>query len=434
MSSSLFLEILLILILIFANGVFAMTEIAVLAARKSRLQHAAERGSRRAAFALDLANNPDRFLSTVQIGITLIGILAGAFGGATVAKQIDSRLEAIPALARYSEVIGVGVVVLGITYLSLVFGELVPKRVALTGPEKIALRMAPLMQQLSRLAAPAVALLSASTRFILALLRVKPSGEPAVTQEDLRALVRQGARVGTIARFEQEVVERVFRLGDRSVQAVMIPRTEIEWLDLSRPLEELRAQVLRSARGRFPAAEGGLDHIRGIVMAKELFSPGAAAGVRAVLSEPLFVPEKMQAFALLELFRSTGNHVAIVIDEYGAVEGMVTPQDILEALVGALPAPGEVDEAIVSRPDGSWLIEASVDLKDVKAAVGADSLRGEKQAFQTLGGWFTGRVGRIAKAGDSLESDGYRFEVVDTDGRRIDRILVRKVDSAPPGR
>lgn len=426
------LEVVVILLLIGLNGVFAMTEIALVSARRTRLERLAAHGNRYAAVALDLVNHPDRFLSTVQIGITLVGILAGAFGGATIAEQIDRRIEDFaPALDPYSEVIGLGSVVLGITYLSLILGELVPKRIALNAPERVSVATAPMMRTLSRLATPAVWFLSKSTRLVLMVLRVRETDEPAVTEEDLRALLRKGAAAGTIPKGEQEVVERVFRLGDRPVEAIMTPRAEIEWLDLRQPLEKLRQQVLASSHTRFPVAEEQLDHVSGILQAKDLWSitVNDSERVRSRLVQPLYIPANLPAFRLLELFRETKIHVAIVLDEYGSLRGLVTPSDILEALVGALPQPGEEPEmAVVRMDDGSFLVDAALGMDDVKGLLGVAEVEGEKgEGYQSLAGYLIEQIRRIPRVGDVVEKSGFRFEIVDMDGKRVDRIRIRPV-------
>ncbi|HEX2060435.1 MAG TPA: hemolysin family protein [Thermoanaerobaculia bacterium] len=428
------LEVLLILVLVIANGVFAMSEIALVTARKTRLQQMARR-SQRAATALRLLANPDRLLSTVQVGITLIGVFAGAFGGATIAEQIDVRLETIPGLAPYSEAIGVGTVVLGITYLSLVVGELVPKKVALNAPERIAAAVAPVMMLLSRTAAPAVWLLTISTRALLRLLRVKESDEPPVTEEELKSLLRLGTKAGTIAPEERAIVERVFRLGERPITAVMTPRVDLEWLDLRKPLEELRMQVTASNHGWFPVAAERVDEIKGVVRGKDLWAPNVTSSARIteVMREPLFIPETATALAVLQRFREARVHVAVVSDEFGGIEGMVTPTDVLEGLVGELPEAGDAEEPmIVRRADGSWSIDATTDLDEVKLVLGVEFLHGQKSSFQTIGGYVAEQLGRQPTVGDTFKAGTLRFEILDTDGRRIDRVLVSvEVDDAP---
>ena len=434
MVAAIAVEILFIVLLVIANGVFAMSEIAVVSARKARLQNQARAGSRRAAAALRLAENPDRFLSTVQIGITLIGVFAGAFGGATIAAQIDARLEMIPGLMPYSEAIGVGVVVVGITYLSLIIGELVPKRLALNAPERIASAVAPGMHLLSRLASPAVSFLGLSTRFVLRMLRVRPRKESPITPEELRVLLSQGVAGGTIGGEERAILDRALRLADRPVRTVMTPRVEVEWMDVGNSIEELRAQAAGSLHHRFPIAAGRVDEMRGIVTLKDLWHHDvrSTADLERRARQPLFVPEMSSALALLQRFRETRNHLGIVIDEFGGIEGIATPTDILEALVGELPEAGEEYEpAIVTRADGSWSVDAAVDLEELEAATGIPVLPGQKEVFQTLAGYLISRAGHIPRIGEVVTVGHYKFEVVDVDGRRIDRILVsRATDSS----
>ena len=429
MTQTILLEIGIILLLVLANGVFAMSEIAVISSRKTRLHQLARSGSRRAAVALRLAENPDRFLSTIQIGITLIGVFAGAFGGATIARQIDDYLETIPALYRYSEAIGVGVVVVGITYLSLILGELVPKRMALNAPERVAAIVAPVMYFLSRAGAPAVAVLGASTRLVLRTLRVAPPRESPITPEELRVMLHQGVAAGTIGKEERAILDRALRLAARRVRAVMSPRVEIEWIDTALPLEEIRERVAASPHHRFPLAAGRIDEIRGFVTVKDLWRPGidSTSDLEANVRHPLFVPETATALSVLQQFRESRNHMAIVLDEFGGVEGIVTPNDILQALVGELPEIGEEYEpVIVSRLDGSWSVDAAIDLEELEAITGMPTLPEQKEEFQTLAGYLIGRAGGIPTLGDVITVGDYQFEIIDMDGRRIDRIVVSR--------
>ncbi|MFN2239817.1 MAG: hemolysin family protein [Thermoanaerobaculia bacterium] len=421
-----FFEVGLIMVLILANGVFAMSEIAVVSSRRARLERLARGGSRGARAAVRLSANPDRFLSTIQIGITTIGIFAGAYGGATIAKQIDDHLETFPLLAPYSEALGVGIVVVAITYLTLVMGELVPKRLALNAPERVASMVAPFMERLSRIGAPAVAVLGGSTRAVLFLLRVRKSNEPSVTEEELRLMLRQGSEVGAIEREEQIIVERVFRLSDRSVRALMTPRIEVNWLDLTQPLDSLREKAAALPHSRFPVAHERIDRIEGIVTAREVITAPDMASLIAAIQEPLFVPRNTSVYRLLETFRETRNHVAIVIDEYGGMDGIVTPTDILEGLVGELPEIGDSEEPLIfRREDGSWSVDAALDLDELRIAVGIDLFEGQKQGvFQTVAGYVTERLARAPALGDVIVASGRRFEIVEMDGRRIDRLLV----------
>lgn len=424
-------EVALILALILANGVFAMSEIAIVSSRRARLDRMARKGSRGARAAIRLSANPDRFLSTIQIGITTIGIFAGAYGGATIAKQIDEYLETIPALSSYSEALGVGIVVIAITYLSLVIGELVPKRLALNAPERVASMVAPVMEKLSHIGAPAVAILGVSTRTVLAMLRVRKSTEPIVTEEELRLMLRQGSEAGAIEREEQIIVERVFRLSDRSVRAVMTPRIEVDWLDLTQPLSSLREKAAALPHSRFPVARERIDQIEGVVTAREILTASDMASLTAAIQEPLFIPRNTSVYRLLETFRQTRNHVAIVIDEYGGVDGIVTPTDILEGLVGELPEIGDAEEpSIFLREDGSWSVDAALDLDELRIALGIELFERQKEGvFQTVAGYVTERLAKAPELGDVIVASGHRFEIIDMDGRRIDRLLVQP---APP--
>ena len=424
------LEIVFILILILANAVFATAEIALLSARRPRLRRLAARGDRRAAKALNFTEHPDQFLSTIQIGITLIGILAGAFGGATLAEQLDDYLEHLPALAPYSETIAFSVVVLALTYLSLVLGELVPKRVALSAPERFAIYTTGLVSFLSRLGKPAVWLLTRSTSFVVSAMGIQATGEPQVTEDDLRAILSQASEGGTIDRSEQVIVERVFRLADRPVESIMNPRAGIDWLDLDRPIEELRALVRKSRHARIPVAQTHLDNLYGFVYGKDLWATGVerSEDLKSKISQPLYVPDSMRASTLLERFRETRNHFAMVLDEHGAVEGVVTLTDVLEALVGELPGAGEArTEMAVQREDGSWLFDASIDVEEAKRFLDAPLMLGQKQhGYQTLAGYVIEQLGRLPRTGDRFDKGNLSFEIVDMDGRRVDKILVSR--------
>lgn len=424
-------EILFIILLLIANGVFAMSEIAVVSSRRARLQQRAERDAGARA-ALDLANAPDRFLSTVQIGITLIGILAGAFGGATIAEHLVGYFERIPAIARYSGAISLGLVVLVITYFSLVVGELVPKRLGLNNPEKIAARIARPMQFLSRLAWPAVRALSASSNFLLRLLKAKPSDEPPITEEEVKLLIDQGTEAGVFEETEQDLVENIFRLPDQKVPALMTPRLDIVWLDIEAPIEETRQRIINSPYSRTPVCQGALDNILGIVKAKDLLSrvlAGEPFDLRAALRQPLYVPETRTALQLLELFKGSATHIAMVVDEHGAIEGLVTMNDVLEAIVGDLPAPsGEVESYAVQRDDGSWLMDGRISIAEFKELFSLDTLpREEDGGYHTLAGFIITYLGRLPSASDYFVWDGLRIEVVDMDRRRVDKVLVSRV-------
>ncbi|HWQ05100.1 MAG TPA: hemolysin family protein [Longilinea sp.] len=426
------IEILIIFLLLIANGVFAMTEIALVSARKVRLQQRADEGDLAAKEALELAENPNRLLSTIQIGITLIGVLTGALGGATLAERLATQLIKITWLAPYAGGVALAVVVILTTYFTLVIGELIPKRLAMNNPEKIALSIARPMRSLSRLAAPLVSLLSASTDAGLRLLGIKPSDEPPVTEEEIKVLMEQGTQVGVFEVAEQDMVESVFRLGERYIDAIMTPRTEIEWLDLDEPYEDLLRQVLESRHTRFPVAAGGLDNVVGILQARDLLiyhTGKGQANIEELMVPPIFVPDSMPALKVLEMIKSSGVHAALVIDEYGGLLGMVTLYDILTAIVGDIPTEGETDEPqVVQREDGTWLLDGLLAIDEFKDLLDLPDMPEEDHVgYQTLGGFVMSQIGSIPSAGQHFDWENYRFEVMDMDGRRVDKVLVSPV-------
>jgi putative hemolysin len=424
-------EAILILMLVIANGVFAMSELAVVTARRSRLQHRAEQGSRRARVALELSQHPDQFLSTIQIGITSIGILAGAFGGSTIAEKVALYFEQFPVLANYAEAIAVGIVVVAISYLSLILGELVPKRIALAGPEGIATAVAPLMQRISRMTSPAVRFLSWSTNLVFRLIPIKHSQEGAVTEEEIKSLIEQGTRAGIVEESEQEMVESVFRLGDRRAVELMTPRLRVVWIDISDTLESILSTVKAHEFSRFPVCEGSLDRVIGIVHVKDLLLATGSTNVldlRKIVREPLFVPESLGALKLIEMFRTSGAEMALIVDEHGGVEGLVTMVDIVESIVGDLPQRGEAPaQQVIQRPDGSWLVDGMLPIHELEALIGKPEIANEDEGFTTIGGLVMAYLGRVPSAADKIEIGNVRFEVMDMDGKRVDKVLVTKL-------
>ena len=422
--------VLLIFILLVFNGVFSMSEIALVSARKTRLQQRAEEGEKGAQVALELSENTNRLLSTVQIGITLIGTLAGALGGATLAENLAvalARLSWIGEEAAGS--IALAVVVLLTTYFSLVVGELIPKRLGLNNPEKIAAAMAPFMRFLAWLTAPIVHLLSWSTDVGLRIIGAAPSQEPPVTEEEIRVLMEQGTQVGVFEEAEQDMVESVFRLSDRYVDNVMTPRTEIEWIDLDESFEEIRQFVLSTPHTRYPAAQGSLDNVQGVLVARDFLSRcmcGEPVAVQDILQPPLFVPDSMSALRVLDMMKESAIHMALVIDEYGGLLGMVTLYDLLEAIVGDIRQEGEpILEQIVKREDGTWLVDGLLPVDDFKKAFDLDEMPDEERlGYQTMGGFVMSQLGVVPTPGQYFEWAQYRFEVVDMDGKRIDKILI----------
>lgn len=432
-------EILFIVLLLIANGIFAMSELAVVASRKTRLQRMAASGNTRASAALALAQQPERFLSTIQIGITLVGILAGAFGGATIAEQLGAKISTVPTLAPYGEAIGLIIVVLSITYLSLVIGELVPKRLALNNPERVAILIAGPMRGLARLASPVVSLLGVSTSAVLTFLRMRAPTEPPVTEDEIKVLLQQGTQAGVFEEAEQEMIKSVFRLTDRSVEALMTPRMNIVWLDVNDPPEKVHRKVAESTYSRFPVCRGNLDNLLGIVKAKDMLSrcvSGASLDLQASLKQPVFVPESTPAIRALEMFKAARTHLALVIDEYGAVEGLVTTNDILEAIVGDIaPVQSDAGNDAVQREDGSWLLDGALPVDEFREIFSVERLPGEERgAYHTLAGFILFHLGRIPSEADHFEWHGLRFEIVDMDGNRIDKVLVMATKTSVPTR
>lgn len=427
-------EILIIALLIVANGIFAMSEMAVVTSRKSRLEDWIKKGNSRAKVALELARTPNRLLSSVQIGITLIGILAGAFAGGSLADWMAENIKPLPMVGVYHQQIGLGLVVLVITYFSLVIGELVPKRLAMRHPESLASWMAVPLLIFSKLTAPMVYLLSFSTDLICRLFGKPQLGEPPVTEEEIKTLVQQGAQAGVFEEEAEEMVEAVLRLGDKTARSLMTPRTQIAWLDSNGDVEQIRKRISASGRSRFPVASGSLDQVIGIVQAKDLLAQlltGKALDLTALMQQPLFVPRTITALELLESFKKTNKHIALVVDEYGGIEGLLTHHDILEAIAGDIPI-GErpSDPKAVQRHDGSWLLDGMLSVDEFKEIFQVETLPGEKRdAYQTLGGFVFTQMGRVPAVAESFEWRGLYFEIVDMDGKRIDKVLVKSIET-----
>jgi putative hemolysin len=432
------MEILLVCLLILFNGVFVLSEIALVSSRKARLQQWANEGDAKARSALQLASEPRRFLSAIQIGITLVGILTGAFGGATVADSLARVLGRFPPLAPYANALGFGLVVLAITFLTLLFGELVPKRIGLAHPERIAVFTALPMRMLCWLAAPVSWVLNLSSDLALWLLRVKPSKEPPVTEEELKILIQQGTEAGTFEAAEQDMLNRVIRLGNRQVSALMTPRSEVVWFDIADPPSEIRRKIAGRFHARFPVGRGSLDDIAGVIQSKDLLAPslsGELLDLKSALRPPLYLPEGTPALKALERFRHSPMHLALVVDEYGGFKGLVTLNDLLASIVGELDAAAEGQEpGVVRREDGSFLVDGMLPVDEFKEAFRIARLQGEEKSyFRTVGGFVMMRLGHIPKASDSFTWNGFRFEVVDMDGRRVDKVLVMPPPEILPG-
>jgi putative hemolysin len=425
------MEIVIILLLILCNGLFVMSEMAIVSSRKARLQQWANEGNFRAQIALDLAQSPNRFLSTVQVGITLIGILSGAFGGTTVARSLEAYLKGIPILTPYSHAISLGVVVLGITFISIVIGELVPKQLALSNPERIASTLSATLQRVSVITHPVLQILPLSSEWILKIFGHKPSSEPSITEEEIKILIEQGTQDGVFDEKEKDIVKSVFRLADREVGVLMTPRLEIVWLDLNASFEENRKKIIENPFSRFPVAQGSLDEVVGVVRAKDLLVQGLSGlkmDPRETMSAPLFIPENAPAMHLLEMFKKSRPHLAMVVDEYGGIQGMITLNDILESIVGEISSQGQSAETdAVQREDGSWLVDGMMPIDEFKELFSLGQLPEEESGhFQTLGGFVMMQMGRVPSPAEYFQWEELRFEVVDMDGKRIDKVLVSR--------
>jgi putative hemolysin len=423
-------EIIIIFLLVLTNGFFALSEFAVISARRALLHQRAKRGDERSRIALELAEEPTRFLSTIQVGITLVGILAGAFGGATIASEIAGSIRSIPLLAPYSSAIGIGLVVFLITYLTLVFGELVPKQIALSNAERFASLVAQPMRLISIMAAPVVNVLSLSTDMMLLFIGINPEQPPMVTEEEVREMIEEGTQAGIFEQAERDIVKGVFRMADQSVRAVLTPRPEIVGLNVADSYEENWSKMVESGHTYFPVYDEDLDTILGIISVRDIWARMLAdqpVDIEGLLRRPFFVPESIPVLRVLELFKKSGTHIVLVTDEYGSIQGVVTFHDILESIVGDIPSTNEevAGSRIIRRDSRSWLIDGAISIEEFKGQFSLTKLPGEGRGyFQTLSGFMMMQLESVPAPGDRFVWDGLQFEVVDMDGNRVDKVLV----------
>jgi putative hemolysin len=424
-------DILFLLVLILLNGVFALSEIAIVSSRRARLVQLADGGSSGARHALTLASEPTRFLSSVQVGITCIGILSGAIGEASVASRLRASFEQVPLVAPYADMLSLGIMVVVLTYVSLIVGELVPKRLALTQPERFASIIARPMEVLARIGRPIVYVLSVSTDTILRLFGVRQVKQAGVTVDEIRVMLQQGAAEGVFEESEHEMVTNVLNLDERHVGAVLTPRSEVIFLDVRDSMSVNKEKLRQDPHSVLPLCDGGLDHVRGFVRSTRVLEQifeGRELDLAALVEPALFVPETMTLMKLLEQFKRTHLPLALVVDEFGGVGGLISLTDVISSIVGELPAePGE-EPSIVRRDDGSWLLDGALDLDTVLRTLDADSMLSEedRQHYHTLGGLAMLAIGRVPRTGDVFERGDYRFEVVDMDGNRVDRVLASR--------
>jgi putative hemolysin len=424
-------ELILLFFLLLANGVFAMAEIAVVSARKARLKQLADEGSERAKSALALANEPTRFLSAVQVGISLIGVLAGAATGTQLADELAPVIGAIPGIGGSAHSVALGIVVVGITLCSVIFGELVPKRLGLMNPERVSMMLGPVVNTFAKIVSPVVGMLTFLTESVLKLFGVKKQKEAPVTEEEVNILIEQGRLAGVFNKTESDMVAGVLELDQLPVTALMTPRPKIVFINLDDPDEVSWRKIVASGHSSFPVYQGSRDQVVGMVAVKALWAHaaiGLATNLKNLLVQPLVVPETMNSIQLLEAFKKSSKHIALVSDEFGAIQGLVTLIDVLEAIVGDMPAQGHRNAAPAKqREDGSWLVDATLGTEEVKTLLQLDELPHEEEAdFQTLGGFVVTHFGRIPMAGDFFEYGGWRFEVMDMDRHRVDKMLITK--------
>jgi putative hemolysin len=415
--------LIIIAVLLLLNGLLAMAETALLSVRKARLHHQSNEGDKRATTVLKLTANPNQFLSVIQIGITSIDLMIGALTAATLGVWIDGQLSRYPVLEPYSAVLSIVVGVLPITFLSLVLGELVPKRLAMNAPERISAVVAGPMLFFARIFSPFVQLLSFSTEGILRLMGIRKSTEPPVTEEELQVLLDQGTQAGVFEESEQDMIEGVFSIGDQRVYSVMTPRTEIVWLDISDTPEEIRQKIGDSPYSRFPVRDETLDNVVGVVRARDLLlasMAGEKVNLKNHLHPAIFLPETAQASQALEMFKGGKAELMLVVDEFGAVQGLITLNDILSEIVEGI---GTDEPQATQRQDGSWLLDGMLPVDDFKEIFNVRDLP-EEENYETLGGFVMFSLGRIPQPSDRFEWSGLRFEVMDMDARRVDKVLV----------
>jgi putative hemolysin len=422
-------EILIVVALTVINGLLAMSELAVVSSRPARLRVLGDQGNKGALTAMRLAEDPGRFLSTVQIGITLVGVLSGAFSGATLGARLSDWLSTQGLSQAMADGFGVGVVVVAITYLSLIIGELVPKQIALRDPEKVASRVAPTMALIATIGAPLVFLLNISGKAVLALLGQKGEPEETVTEEEVRTIIAEAENAGVLERDERAMISGVMRLADRSARALMTPRREVEVIDLTDDADEIRAQLRETRRSRLPVQDGEADAIIGVCIVKDMIdrlSDGETHDLRDLVDEAPVVMDTANALHILRDIRASKVHMALVFDEYGHFEGIITPGDVLEAIIGAFQEEEESEPPIVTRADGSWLVAGWMQVDEFSHELGVHIPKDAD--YQTVAGFVLAEMNRLPNVGEFFEKGHWRFEVVDLDGRRIDKLLVSRVD------
>ena len=418
------MEWLILLALIFLNALFVISEIALVSVRKSKLESLAEKGNLRAKKALELVHQPEKFLSAAQIGITLIAILTGVYSGETFAHDLQPWLEKWPLLEPYAETLSTTLVVVGVTFLSIILGELFPKQIGLLRAERIALAVARPVDGFARLTAPLVWLLNQTTTLFMRLFNIRRSAEDVVTEEEIKTLITEGTEAGTIDEAEQEIIERVFHLSDRNITSLMTHRSDIIWFNLDETEEQIKEKILREPHSAYPICNGELDRIQGVVSIKDLYVHPDQTPFRTIMQPALFVPENNSPYQVLEKFQTSQIHSAFIVDEYGSILGLITLKDILEAIVGEMPQPDVPEYQVTERQDGTFLVDAQIPFYDFLSHFQRTEWMNEgEQEFDTLAGFILHQLERIPKAGDQFQWKEFTLEVIDMDGHRIDKVL-----------
>jgi putative hemolysin len=429
------MEYFIIFLLSLFNGVFAMAEVALISSRKIRLEKLARHGNWRAKIAYNLAKDPHRFLPTVQIGMTAVSVIAGAYGGTEVAGRLSEDFASVAWLGKYANVLGFAVTIIFTTFLTLVLGELVPKTIGMSRPEVIAMALAPIMQLLYYVASPFIWLLSVSTKFILRLLRFnRKSEDPPVTEEELKHLIEQGRQYGILEEQESDMMRSIFRTADRNVSTLMTHRNDIIWLEEGSTIDDIRKLINESVHSNFPVCNKSLDHIIGIVSIKDILiqvSQNKPWNLNELVKQPLYIPESMPAMELLDTFRKSGNHISLVMNEYGSLEGIVTLHDVVESIFGNIRLTDQhTQQEAVMRTDGSWLMDGMMQTHEWSDLLNIHDLRDEEMGnYNTLGGFIMHHLGKIPKTSEHFTFRNHYFEVVDMDGKRVDKVLVKKEES-----
>ncbi len=421
------MEVAVIIALIFLNGLLAMTEIAIVTSRKARLEEKAKRGSKNAKLALQLSLEPEKFLSAIQVGITLIGIVSGVYGGVALTEDLVPYVEKISLLKPIAQETAYFVIVGLITYFSLVIGELVPKTIALNNAENIAIFFAPALNILTKIAYPVIQLLSVSTKIFIKLFGIKENENPPVTEEELKLLIEQGATFGSIEKKESELLKRIFKFGDRKANAIMTQRNDVAWIDVNDPLEEIKKTVVENDYSIYPVCDQSLDNVLGVLIAKDFYKKfNNLTEIKSLIKEPIYVVDSVSAYRILEILKEQKNYNAIVIDEYGVFQGIITLRNIVENIIGDIQQKGEIEEhPIVKREDGSFLVDGDTLLDDLAEIITFEIPKDEEK-YITLAGFIVHRINKIPITGEKFTIGNYNFEVVDMDGNRIDKLLISK--------